>query len=435
MGSCILLDMRVRRNNALFLIFIAVCSATLSAPFVTEAACERPGSVEITDATRATARSAGIPDFCTHWIPGQPYVGQEVGEAKTYLKNVLCRPDGDNYGGYGPDGTVDNLNPDFAKCAAKFIRDYSSQLQGAMPLRSGGSNPICLKEGARTVQKQNEYANRGVIACKQGARCEHPSGIAIDINTSSQQNYARLHAAACAYGLVFYMGMNDEYHFVPASNRVGKRDRITCPPAAAQVNCADPNFRPQTDLTPASSPTATFAQTVRNWLSPQQQVTAAPSQPALPSQPVSTSQNPLDSFNPIPSTPVTVPTTTATTSNAAADRLEELAFGGQSTTSTATATSVPLVVSGSDAAVLTGTQQASTTSVTTQGMISPSQTTFTSGDLAWQDETVSSNPVSGVQAIIITIRAALNRIGQYLVPFGTRNATSAEGHETVQIVE
>lgn len=429
--------MYLRERFAVILFpFVLAAVGIAFLPSSASAACERPGSVEITDATRTQARNAGIPDFCTQWIPGQPYVGQEAGEAKTYLKNVLCRADGDNYGGYGPDATVDNLNPEFAKCAAKFIRDYSAQLSGAVALRSGGGNPICLKEGARTVQKQNEYVNRGVLACKQGARCEHPSGIAIDINTSSQQNYARLHAAACAYGLVFYMGMNDEYHFVPASNRVGKKDRITCPPAAAQINCADPNFRPQTDLTPSSSPTATFAQTVRNWLTPQQQVQAIPSQPAMPSQPVSTSQNPLDAFNPPSITPQLTPTSTnATSTNAAADRLEELAFGGQPTTTNSTATSVPLVVSGSDAAMLTGTQQASTTSVTTQGVISPSQTTFTSGDLAWQDETVSSNPVSGVQAIIITIRAALNRISQYLVPFGARNSGGMDEQGVVQIVE
>lgn len=183
----------------------------------------------------------------------------------------------------------------------------------------------------------------------------------------------------------------------------------------------------------SAPPSSGISDIVRRAFSmPTQQTQPSVSQPAIPSQPVSTSQNPLDSFNPqlTPATPLSVPTTTtATTSNAAADRLEELAFGGQSTTSTATATSVPLVVSGSDAVVLTGTQQASTTSVTTQGLSSPSQTTFTSGDLAWQDQTVSSNPVSGVQAIIITIRAALNRISQYLVPFGARSHEHASEYD------
>lgn len=321
--------------------------------------------------------------------PGNPYSGQAASEAKMWLaqhtkidkSRIVC------------------LNPLFAQKLKKLMENVP-----------GG--PPKITSAYRTISEQEKAMQSGASRVKNACSGYHLYGLAADFNdnNSQQTNWMRAHARE--FGLAT-IGNWDPNHFQDASGRSGQ-----CGVCAA-VGTGDTSSGGG-GYTSSGSPSAGFSNSLRQWLMPQQQTQAIPSQPAVPSQPVSTSQNPLDSFNPSPITPQTVPTTTATTSNAAADRLEELAFGGQSTTSTATATSVPLVVSGSDASVLTSTQHASTTAVApTQGMISPSQTTFTSGDLAWQgDATVSSSPVSGVQAILITIRAALNRIQPYLAPFG-----------------
>lgn len=136
-------------------------------------------------------------------------INNDAGAAKDYLKTILCPPDGDNYGGYGPDETIRRLDPKFAQCAATFLKS----------LNTSGS-PYCVREGARTVEKQNAYVARGVIACKKGAQCEHPRGIAIDINiVAGAKNdctqYTRAHQTAPQFGLTFYMGCKDAYHFVP----------------------------------------------------------------------------------------------------------------------------------------------------------------------------------------------------------------------------
>lgn len=143
----------------------------------------------------------------------------ESGEAKQYLRSILCRTDGDNFGGSGPDGTITGLDSKLATCAARFLKAASSQLGGQLPLFNGGTNPVCVREGKRSVAKQEEYAQRyrrgGGIACIKGANCEHPRGVAIDVNTTSEDNYRKLHAAASRFGVVFYLGFRDKVHFVP----------------------------------------------------------------------------------------------------------------------------------------------------------------------------------------------------------------------------
>lgn len=150
--------------------------------------------------------------------PGRPVcpadaeagITDDAGQAKEFLRSILCRPDGDNYGGMGPDGTIKGLDAKFAQCAAKFLRSAI-----------GSGIPVCVREGARTVAKQEEYVKRGIIACKRGAACEHPRGIAIDVNTNSHENYARLHQMGPQFGVVFYLGFADQYHFVPSNGGGG----------------------------------------------------------------------------------------------------------------------------------------------------------------------------------------------------------------------
>ncbi len=138
----------------------------------------------------------------------QSEVTPESGEAKQYLRGILCSPDRDDYGGKGPDGTIQGLDAKFSICAAKFLQSA----------RASGIN-VCVREGARSVEKQNEYVRRGIIACKKGAMCEHPRGIAIDVNVFPNPNscpsYKRLHDSAPSFGVTFYLGCKDAYHFVP----------------------------------------------------------------------------------------------------------------------------------------------------------------------------------------------------------------------------
>jgi hypothetical protein len=171
--------------------------------------CTVPGDVEITSSTRAAARAAGIPDDVNCWNPNNQYAGAQTGEAKEYLRSILCPPDRDNYGGMGPDQTIEKLDAKFAVCAAKFLKAE----------RSSGID-VCVREGARSVQKQQEYVSRDVLACTKGAGCEHPRGIAIDVNVKPNVNsctsYAPLHQLAGQFGLKFYLGCRDAYHMVPA---------------------------------------------------------------------------------------------------------------------------------------------------------------------------------------------------------------------------
>jgi hypothetical protein len=207
--------MKRRFLGGVLLLFFAY-----SMPFVSAAedlsalaatACP-PGTVKITDQTRPIAREAGVPDTSACWDPNSPYVGTAAGNAKVYLRSQLCAPDSDNYGGLGPDGTIEKLDAKFAQCAAAFLKTLN---------QSG--TPYCIREGARSVEKQQSYVNRGLVACKAGAQCEHPRGIAIDINpvglaAANCDNYKRAHQLAPSFGLSFYLGCSDPVHFVPEQN-------------------------------------------------------------------------------------------------------------------------------------------------------------------------------------------------------------------------
>ncbi len=169
-----------------------------------------PGSHPATAADVPLMKAAGISNaqagMC--WNPTDQNVGKDDAEAKQYLRSILCKPDSDNYGGMGPDGTIQGLDAKLAVCAAAFLK---TAMQGGQ---------VCVKEGKRSVEKQEEYARRPIVACKYGARCEHPRGIAIDVNVVGQQGcapYQRLFNLAPQYGLKFYLGCKDAYHFVPTT--------------------------------------------------------------------------------------------------------------------------------------------------------------------------------------------------------------------------
>lgn len=234
------------------------------------------GEVSITDATRAQAKAAGIPDTSPCWNPNSQYAGQDIGESKQFLRSILCPPDGDNYGGKGPDGTIEGLDGKFSVCAAKFLK----------AAQSAGIN-VCVREGARSVEKQNQYVARGVIACKRGAACEHPRGIAIDVNVRPNTNgcagYRTLHQSASQFGVVFYLGCRDAYHFVPMKGG----------------DCSGGGvIQPETDYdfpqySAPQSPTSGIANQFRQAFGMQPQQPSIPTSNATPAPSPTTSQLPL----------------------------------------------------------------------------------------------------------------------------------------------
>lgn len=302
------------------ILIVAICTAALVAnivyaqesfvefarePVGPEVSTCLPGEVPITSATRLAARAAGYSDEITCWRPEDPNIGLAAGTAKLYLRNMLCSSDRDNYGGAGADGTIAGLNAKFAVCAATFLKAASAEMT------------VCIREGYRTEEKQQEYADRyrkgtGGIACNPASKqCEHPSGIAIDVNVLRESDYQRLWAMAPQYGLSFYLREKDKYHFVPTkegcialSNPSGN--------AARDLPIEIYDFKQHAPtVNPFQNPNIPFfmppmqqqQQRPPQQSAPYMQPASAPSIPAspsLPSVPVSAS--------PTPSTPATVPT-------------------------------------------------------------------------------------------------------------------------------
>lgn len=185
-----------------------------------------------------------------------------------------------------------------------------------------------------------------------------------------------------------------------------------------------------------TSPTAALTQSLRQWLAPQQQqpqqlVTATPSQSA------SASQNPLIAFQ----EPQTIGgvsgqltmTPAASTTNTVADRLEALAFP-TTTAAAGTATTVPLVITGVEAAQIAPGETMPAPTYTGSGAVSPSQNTFISGDLSWQGAPQPTQTLTGFQATLANVRAILERILAFLTPFNARHVINGEshGHESLE---
>ncbi|MCR4325976.1 MAG: D-alanyl-D-alanine carboxypeptidase family protein [Patescibacteria group bacterium] len=243
--------------------------------------CPNPGERPATAEDLPLMKAAGFPDdylvIGSCWKPTDPNIGQAAGQAKEYLRSILCKVDGDNYGGAGADGTIQGLDAKFAQCATNFIKSASQN-----------GIPVCVKEGYRTPEKQNEYYQRyisgkGGIACgKKGVqRCEHPSGIAIDINTNSEANYAKLHRAAPSFGLTFYLGFKDKVHFVPKKGGCSAGGNV---PPDQDI---PPNYYDFPDEYPHAAPSGGLSDALRKFFggqNQQQQQQPPPPPPPPPQQ-------------------------------------------------------------------------------------------------------------------------------------------------------
>ncbi len=259
------------------------------------------GNVPITSETRAAATIAGVPLDSPCWNPKFAPVGEDAGKAKLYLRTKLCGSDRDNYGGAGADGTITGLGTNFAICAAAFIKAASAQIPS-----------LCIREGYRTKEKQQEYFDRyksgkGGIACDPSKKvCEHPGGRAIDVNVDRESDYARLWAAAPDYGLTFYMREGDKYHFKPLKEGCeGGGGSITNPTANVPISSYDFPAQAPT-VNPFQNPALQFLQPLMQQLAQTMQRPA----PNMPQTPQITATPSVPSTSPLPTTPT--PTTPST---------------------------------------------------------------------------------------------------------------------------
>lgn len=428
------------RFKRVFLLCVSLC--TISAPFTSNASpfpveCIRPGEVHIKPEDRAAATAAGVPIDYPCWIPGQPYVGQEAGEAKVFLDERKCSfsgvPEGMTKTGRAPacpNGIrpirIDGLDPKFAICVAAYIKKFEAEY---------GKGTICVHDAYRAPGEQQCAANGGSVAAAPGTS-RHERGQAVDLNprNGATDTTMRQFADENETGIWFrYTCARDSS---PANDR--KQKPYDCPHMEIKhVSCSSGNFTPSSSIPYAAgggAPSASISSAVRSWFAPPQQVNQpVVAQPAKASQPIAASQNPLGAFAepaPLPSVSGQINVTTTNGSSSPADRLEDLAFPKRPATSTAT--TVPIVVTASEAAALSSTQTTafiSTTSI--QGVVSLGQSTFVSPDLSWfQGNTALSQPTTGWQATIANIKAILERILVLLTPF--RNGTNLSAEEAVE---
>lgn len=316
------------------------------------------------------------------------------------------------------------LNPEFARNLALLLVEGENALGGRFginsALRTGGPN------GGQACANPRGYSGNTNAS-------PHAQGLAVDLvypgggtkHDCSSAGYKWIEANAGKRKIALY---NQVHSYVSGEcNHVEHTGKVTGGPGPGA---------PSANPTP-SSPSATFSQAIRQAIGGStQQPTQV--QSVTSGQPAFSSQSPIAAFQDTPATTPSAPSISSqlgtpangTISTTSADRLEELAFGPKPVATTSGTSSVPLVVSGANAATLTGSQNPSVSQITsTQGASSPSQTTFTSGDLSWQGETVPSVPISGVQATLITLRATLSRILAILQPFGIRNAFAGNTDE------
>lgn len=388
--------MHTRGQSTAIIVFLLVVGAIAATAHITQAQSSRRPA---TEADLKWLPWSGLPNqtIGTTIDPGNPYTGQAASEAKMWLaqhtklnkSRIIC------------------LNPQFAQK----LKAFMEQVPGGPPE---------ITAAYRTIGEQQKAMQDGASKVRNACSGYHLYGLAVDFNNTAKQQLSWMRANARNAGIAtigdpvtgcFRSGFCDPGHFQDPGPQIGQCGICQTDGAGDTSTGGGTGDLGGTRGT-GGNPLSSFANAIRQYLNPQ----PAPQQVApIPSQPLQTS--PLDSFS---TTSTTVPTPLTPSGTSTADRLEELAFGPQPATTTASTSSVPLVVSGEDAVALSGSQNPTTAQVTpTQGISSPSQTTFTSGDLSWQGENVQTGPpLSGTAATLATLKSILTQILQYLKPFG-----------------
>lgn len=374
--------------SAFFFILIAIHAQYSDAA---SAAARRPATE---DDMKWLLPWSGIPNPTVGMTisPDDPFSGQAQSEAKKWLaehtklnkSRIIC------------------LNPQFAQK----LKAFMEKVPGGPPEITGAY---------RTFQEQQNIINKGDGATRVKTPCgsNHPYGLAVDFNNTSRQTVQWMRNNLEDTGITV-IGEWDFAHFQNSPSRIG-------PCGACQAEgLGDTSIGGSGGPGGASgSPISAFSNAIRQWMNPQPQ---PPQQQPTPQQPLS--QSPLDSFQTASSSNTNLNSNINVNTNdtdvpSVADQLEELAFGSGTATSSASTTSVPLVVSGSDAVGISSNQNPTGNQQTSgSGISSPSQQTFISGDLSWQGGSITGTPLTGWQATLAAIKATLLRILVYLKPFG-----------------
>lgn len=307
------------------------------------------------------------------------------------------------------------LNPDFAVRLAKMLK-------AAPYMRINSAYRTPEGQGSKNPGSNHIYG------------CAVDLGYSQDSCGSAQCQWVLQNAGNAEFKIQIRM------KYAPEWNHIEPIDKDACRAGRA----GNPNI-------PSPAPSGPLSTALRDIFSPPPASVPSPTA----AQPLSQTQSPIQAFQPqsvtgaVPVTPVEIAETpnagtngvssiiggtTGNTSSAtsAANRLEELAFSTPQSQSKM-ATSVPLVITGSPAVVIASNQQpapnTSPTSLTPS--IRPTPQTFVSDDLSWQNTDIafSSGPVTGWDAIFITIRATLNRMLALLQPFGVRSVVVEHGEE------
>lgn len=314
---------------------------------------------------------AGIPDPKVGMLinPDDPNIGKNVAETKIWLAqhatknaNIVC------------------LAPQFAEKLKKFMESVP-----------GG--PPTITDGYRNPNKQNALVASG--ASKAGpCQSYHNYGLAADFNGGGNIAWMRANSRNFGIGVI---GMWDPGHFQNLEGRYGQ--------CGACANDSGNGYLPP----PTQSPTAQFANTIRQALGMQQQPVQPPIQ--TPPQPLAQSQSPLGAFQ----EPLAATTSQLiTASSSIADRLEDLAFG--TTTSVTSATSVPIVIDSRDVGGIRSSREDGSVPATSGIGTGITQNTFVTEDLASQNSTPRAQ--STLLQVITSVRQAVSMLSEYLRPFG-----------------
>lgn len=378
--------MHARGQSRVVIVSLLIVGAIAASAHLTQAQSSRRAA---TEADLAWLQWSGLPNQTVGTMidPGNPYTGQAASEAKRWLaqhtklnkSRIIC------------------LNPKFAQD----LKAFMEKVPGGPPEITGAY---------RTFREQEAIIAKGDGATRVRTPCGsyHLFGLAVDFNNKSDhQKVTWMRNNVRGSGLAV-IGEWDFGHFQNGTGRTGECG-VCQAEGLGDTSVGGPGLATSRG---SSNPISAFTNAIRQYLNPQ----PAPQQAApIPSQPLQNS--PLDSFS---TTSTIIPTPLAPPGTSTADLLEELAFGPQPATTTTSTSSVPLVVSGEDAVALSGSQNPTAAEVTpTQGVSSPSQTTFTSGDLSWQEGVSQAGPpLSGTAAVLATLSSVLQKILQYLKPFG-----------------
>lgn len=352
--------------------------------------------------------------------PSTPGIKQSSEEAKQYLNTLPKRP----LSNCAPptQENINKLNDAFAICAARFFQEYTKRY-GAVYITSA------FRDGqpGTAANGSGQSANQ----CAGGVNgSNHTRGVAMDVNPAHDGMYAQLwHFARTnpQFGVCFPHLGSDRPHIILAG--IDGSEGAKCAAQGVTRPCDGSGYDPNSIRSSAPdslSPTARFANTIRQALGMQPAQQAYPAQQAFPSQPLAQSQSPLGSFNTLPTPLVNnspIGTGVLATTSSVADRLEELAFGNRATT-TQSATSVPLVINPNDVGgVVSHVQNNQQTGVASIGG-GITQSTFVWNDPGFQGQ--STVPQSTFQATLATLKTALLWLLDYLQPFRSRTQQSGE---------